>query len=212
MLIVGHCASAGLGAVLLTTEVSSGVALPYGERVVIAVDIRGIRFADYAWDVKATQVIRSYSCKGTIQTSYFGSKEGANFCVYDKGAEQNLGAGAKWTRMEFRGRPNRPVIELPALQNPFEKLSPIDVRKALIPLCTPLLYREWALRCAQLDGIKALLATFPDTKGPEQKLSPRARAKVELNKGVPTWWTPEVVWGGWGSALQAGLHSVFVTG
>jgi hypothetical protein len=105
----------------------------------------------------------------------------------------------------MRPKPNVPLAQLSAIENPFLDLNVFDVvaatqsRGAAVPI------RKASLAQAQLNGIKALLESYPDTCAAGALSSPRKKLKEALASTVPDWWRPYEVWKLWPEALSAAL-------
>ncbi len=181
-------------------------------RLDIALDLHGVRLRDFSWERGATKISHPWAKAGSLETIYHGSARHGSSCIYDKGAEQKLGSGLAWTRVEVRPQLNSPLATLPTLANLLAKVRVCDVRTAMMAIGAAEPFRETALAYAHLHGHSRLPFLYPDTKGPGAALSPRAVVRQALEKAVPAWWQPEAFWALWPQALGYALPDLFADG
>lgn len=175
-------------------------------RVDIAMDLHGVRLRDFAWQVPNRRLIRPYVRNGILETIYFGSPKHGAPCLYDKGIEQDVAEA--WTRVEMRPKPNVPLAQLSAIENPFLDLGVFDVLTGMGSSSTALPFRKASLAQAQLTGTRGLVESYPDTCGSGALVSPRRKLKNALVATIPDWWRPDEVWKLWPDALSAALPGI----
>ncbi|MBX6745218.1 MAG: hypothetical protein IRY87_24550 [Acetobacteraceae bacterium] len=130
-------------------------------RVDIALDLHGVRLQDFVWKMTGPFLQRPWVKCGKLETLYLGHPKHGAACLYDKAKEQGLGEAVAWTRLELRPRPGVPLKALPAMANPWLKVTPYDIRAAGAQLYLPDLHREHALGYAQLIGLPSFISIHP---------------------------------------------------
>lgn len=178
-------------------------------RLDLALDLWGIRLRDFAWSMQGRQIRRPWTKKGGLESMYFGSSKHGAACLYDKGKQQKLEPGIAWTRIELRPKLMHPLSTLPSLPNAFAKVMPYDIRRACLALQTAEMYREWALSTAHLSGVRELIKSFPQAKGPGGKQSLQQAFTEALEATRPKWWSPDAFWQAWPAAIAAAMPGLF---
>jgi hypothetical protein len=163
-------------------------------RVDAAVDLHGIKAADWLWDIPGKRARETFS-NGELRTLYLGAKRHNPIVVYNKAAQIGLAKGVELTRIEFRGKYQGPLWQLPKMKNPLTKLAVIDPSLASDGLTDPL--RRAFLPVGHFAGCKGILGLFPiDQQAPRQAKLMAARAP---------WWLPDEVWSKWPTVLEQTL-------
>lgn len=164
-------------------------------RLDIALDLPGTHLDDLL--IKANQMRTAMHRAGTdgrLETVYLGRPTSNQVVAYDKNKElskSGKGGVGDMTRIEFRLKPQMPMIKLPSIKNPLRRLIIHDLScwtSGLPP--TFALFRD----ACRIRGMKAAL----QMAGPHAPLITKA-----LKPTVQSWWQPDVLWSAWGEVLEA---------
>jgi len=172
-------------------------------RLDLSVDLTGIHIDSLLAAYPGMQVSRVFCKSGKTETLYLGGTEGARCVVlYDK-VQQVKHQNAKWhvdqplpfsptTRIEIRLRPDAGLVQLAAMENPFQKL--IIAPLASVPKQEELPWRLFVV-AAQMRGAQDALLMIDDKN---QRKTFRDRIKT----GIPTWWQVEKLWEKWPAVMR----------
>lgn len=172
-------------------------------RIDLSVDLTGIHVDSLLTAYPGMQVSRVFCKSGKTETLYLGGTEGAKFVVlYDK-VQQVKHQNAKWhvnkplpvsptTRIEIRLRPDAALVQLAAMQNPFQKLiiAPLDS----VPAQDELLWRFF-VAVAQIRGAQDALLMIDDKYQ-------RKKFRDGIKTGIPAWWDIEKLWKQWPTVMR----------
>lgn len=172
-------------------------------RLDLSVDLTGIHIDSLLAAYPGMQVTRVFCKSGKMETLYLGGTEGARFVVlYDK-VQEVKHQNAKWhvdkplpfsptTRIEIRLRPDVTLVQLAAMENPFQKL--IIASLASVPEYDELTWRLFVV-VARTRGAQDALLMIKDKN---QRKTFRDRVKT----GIPSWWQVEKLWEKWPAVLH----------
>ena len=172
-------------------------------RLDLSVDLTGIHIDSLLAAYPGMQVTRVFCKSGKMETLYLGGNEGARFVVlYDK-VQEVKHQNAKWhvdkplpfsptTRIEIRLRPDVTLVQLAAMENPFQKL--IIASLASVPEYDELTWRLFVV-VARTRGAQDALLMIKDKN---QRKTFRDRVKT----GIPSWWQVEKLWEKWPAVLH----------
>jgi hypothetical protein len=178
-------------------------------RLDIAVDLVNIDIEDLLISTPKSGVTHSYfGLTGKAETKYLNvNKRGSDLYVYDRKAllhklqAEGVGAGsefdqAKYTRVEVRAIPDKPITQLVKLHNRLKRINLLDIEAAKPPEQP----HHWKLfqDACRYRGLAGALAMLPDDV---RGLYEDAVMAIEASL-----WRPDLLWSKWPETLaKSGL-------
>lgn len=172
-------------------------------RIDLSVDLTGIHVDSLLAAYPGMQVSRVFCKSGKTESLYLGGTEGAKFVVlYDK-VQQVKHQNAKWhvdiplpvsptTRIEIRLRPDVGLVQLTAMENPFEKL--IICPLTSVPPHDDLTWKLF-VALAQMRGAQDALLMITDK-------NERTKFRNRIKIGTPPWWRAGKLWNSWPTLMN----------
>jgi hypothetical protein len=178
-------------------------------RLDIAVDLVNIDIEDLLISTPKSGVTHSYfGLTGKAETKYLNvNKRGSDLYVYDRKSllhklqAEGVGAGsefdqAKYTRVEVRAIPDKPIVQLVKLHNRLKRINLLDIEAAKPPEQP----HHWKLfqDACRYRGLAGALAMLPDDV---RGLYEDAVMAIETSL-----WQPDLLWSKWPETLaRSGL-------
>ncbi len=173
-------------------------------RLDLAIDLVNIDIEDLLISTPKPGVSNAYfGLTGKAETKYLNvNKRGSDLYVYDRKTHlqklqaDGVGAGsefgqAKYTRVEVRAIPNKPIVQLEKLHNRLKRIGLLDIEAAEPPE-QPHHWRLFQDAC-RYRGLAGALALLPD--------GVRGQYEDAVTEIEASLWRPELIWSKWPEAL-----------